>query len=121
MKKKDNPDYRHSIINISSRSNKSIKEFRSLLTGRGIRRHKKALVSGEKVITELMRLQPEIIQGWISLPDENLLSFELPYHIPWYRVNREIFRELDVHGTGYPLLVVKVPEFIPFQKGKISN
>ena len=68
-----------------------------------------------------MRLQPEIIQGWISIPDVNPLSFEMPYDIPWDRVNREIFRELDVHGTGYPLLVVKISEFMPFQKREITD
>ena len=116
-----NPESCRKVIEISSRSNKSVKEWKTLLTGRGIKRHGKALVSGEKVVTELIRFQPGIILGWISLSGNTYIHPSLPLDIPCYSVTKELFRELDVHGTGYPILVVKVPECVPYQEKEISD
>ena len=121
MKNKENSDSRHRMINISSRSSKSLKEWKAILTGRGIRHHGKAIVSGAKVVSELIKLQPEIIHGWITSPSGNPPPSEMSCDVPWYRLNRGLFRELDVHGTGYPLLIVKIPEFVPFQEMDISD
>jgi len=114
-------DCSHARIDISSHSNRSLKEWKSLLTGRGIRRHQKALVSGSKIVSELLRLEPGIIQVWITPPDENPPPSEAPHDVQWCRLNWELFRELDVHGTGSPLIVVKIPEFIPFRESEISD
>ena len=115
MKKKHNPDSYHIAVYISSRSNKSYKEWKALLSGRGIKRHGKALVSGSKVVSELVNLYPERILGWITTPGGTSPPTEMTCNIPWYILNKDLFRELDIHGTGCPLLVVKVPEFVPFR------
>ena len=111
-----NPDSYHRTVDVSSSSNKSYKEWKALLTGRGIKRHGKALVSGPKVVSELFNLYPERIQGWITIPDGSPPPTEMSCNIPWYRLNKNLFRELDIHGTGHPLLVVKIPEPVPFRE-----
>ena len=104
-------------IDISSPDNSRFKLWKSLLGSRGIKRYGKALVSGSKIIPELMRILPEIVEGCLwcaqnTLPDSPLLS-----EIQQYRLKNSLFRELDVHGTGYPLLLVKIPDIPEFDPG----
>ena len=40
------------VIEITSSSNKSIRIWKSLLTGKGIKKHNRAIVSGEKAVLE---------------------------------------------------------------------
>ncbi|MBT4485773.1 MAG: RNA methyltransferase [Candidatus Latescibacteria bacterium] len=111
-----NPDSFHRTVDVSSSSNKSYKEWKALLTGRGIKRHGKGLVSGAKVVSELINLYPERIKGWITAPDGSPPPTEMNWNIPWYRLNKNLFRELDIYGTGHSLLVVKIPEPVPFRE-----
>ncbi len=99
------------VIEISSPSNMSVKEWKSILTGRGIKKYKKAIVSGEKVISELLNNKPENIKGCIISADKGTPPPNIPSRITVFRLKGELFRELDVYGTKYPLLLVEVPEF----------
>jgi 16S rRNA (guanine(527)-N(7))-methyltransferase RsmG len=117
-------------VDIVSAANVRFREFKSLLSGRGLKKEGTALVSGAKVIEEIARGRPGDIIGWIGAratggpPPEGLAG------VPWYRLSGELFAELDVHGTGGPLVLVRTPElpawedsernegltlFVPFQ------
>ena len=85
-----NRNYRE--VTITSGAGKSVKEWRSLLGGRGIRRHGKALVSGEKAIRDLLRLRPEIAGTAIIPIDWQANLPAIPDHGTVYRVGRELFR-----------------------------
>lgn len=102
------------VIEISSPSNKSVKEWKSLLTGKGIKKYKKAIVSGEKVISEIIINIPENIQECIISAGKGTPPSNIPSRVTVFRLKGELFRELDIYGTGYPLLLVKVPEFETF-------
>jgi 16S rRNA (guanine527-N7)-methyltransferase len=102
------------ITEISSSSNPSFREWKSLFSGRAIRKTGHALVSGSKTIGELLRLKPDIILAWIDFPRSAEPPADLPSDVPGYRLSRELFHELDVHGTEYPLLLVRVPLPLPF-------
>lgn len=104
-------------IEITSPSNQTFREWKTLLTGRGIRKSGMALVSGEKIITESLRLKPEIARAWIGAPRLADIPGSLPQEIPCYNLDRELFRGLDIHGTDFPLLLVRVPEFRKFDDG----
>jgi tRNA G18 (ribose-2'-O)-methylase SpoU len=41
--------------------------------------------------------------------------------IPRYLLSRALFRDIDVLGTGYPLLVVKTPEIQRFASGTLEQ
>lgn len=106
-------------IDISSPDNARFKLWKSLLGSRGIKRHGKALVSGTKIVPELMRIRPEIVEGCLycaraALPEPHFLT-----ELPQFRLKNELFRELDVHGTGYPLLLVKIPDIPEFDPGSV--
>jgi len=96
-------------VDIVSSSNARFKTWKTLLGSRGIKQHNLALVSGSKLVREIIRLKPDSVRGCISTikgePDPELVS-----GIPWFRLENSLFRELDVHGTGYPLLLVKIPD-----------
>ena len=109
------------VIEITSSSNKSIKVWKSLLTGKGIKKHNRAIVSGEKAVLELLDNRPEIIQECIIPMRGEFTLSAIPSWLPVFRVKNELFRELDVHGTMYPLLLVKVPEFETFPGETIKD
>ncbi|MFC1573944.1 TrmH family RNA methyltransferase [Candidatus Latescibacterota bacterium] len=101
-------------MDISSPENSRFKCWKSLLGRRGIKRYGKALVSGSKIVLELMRIHPEIVDGCLFserniLPLSSFLS-----ETQKYRLTSDLFRELDVYGTGYPLLLVNIPAIHAF-------
>ncbi len=105
------------VVEITSASNASFREWKTLLSGRGIRKNGLALVSGEKIISEVLSLKPEIVRAWIGAPRLADAPGSLMPEIPRYRLDRELFRELDVHGTDYPLLLVGIPPIRTLEAG----
>ena len=120
MKSKYNSNYQN-VIEIKSSSNKSFKKLKSLLTGRGIKKNKLAIVSGEKVINELLDNIPENIQECIISSTRKYPPFHVPSLIKVFRLNGELFRELDIHGTDYPLLIVNIPEYKSLSDSVLSE
>ena len=96
-------------IDISSAYNQSYKEFLTLLTGRGVKKSGRAIVSGSKVVPEVIRQKPEIISAWIASAKHGQHPLDLPDNIARYRLSSQLFRTLDINGTGRPLLIVNVP------------
>ena len=101
---------------ITSESNEKLKLFKSLLTSKGIKEHKKFIVSGEKLIREyfgqnLMRFKTSFLifdtDQWPSYLDENQKYQDLQKIV----IPLAIFKELDVVGTHSPLLVLEYKEF----------
>jgi len=110
---------KNKIIDISSASNRSFKELKSLLNSRGIKHHERAIVSGSKVVSELVHMHPEIIEGWIMTSKGDTPTENFPLNITCYRIKSNLFNELDVYGTRYSLLLVKVSEFLIFPEHDI--
>ena len=109
------------VIAISSESNKTYRELHSLVTGRGVRRYGRTLVSGSKVIREIIHQNPEIIVGVVTFPDGPLPPEDLPSAIDSYSLSRSLFSELDVNGTRYPLLVDREPKFEEFREDRVTD
>lgn len=110
-----------SSIKITSASNPSFKEWKTLLTGRGIRKAGLALVSGRKIIAEVLSARPGMVRAWISVPSIGPPTPHLPDGIPRYTLAADLFRELDLYGTGHPLLLVSVPGFRHFEQSAIQE
>lgn len=95
------------IKEITSRSNPDFKMFISLLKGQGLKKHGLTLISGRKQALEVVGGFPELCRGVISgkgaSPLEGLLE-----DIPRYVLSGNLFREVDVHGTGPPIMLVSV-------------
>ena len=98
--------YHGPIREVSSESNPSFRLFRDLLSGRGVRKHGQALLAGPRIIAEVQARFPDRILGWISGPTG---PAPLGESLPWYRLSTPLFKELDIAGTGSPLILVSVP------------
>ncbi|MEW6264744.1 MAG: 16S rRNA (guanine(527)-N(7))-methyltransferase RsmG [Thermodesulfobacteriota bacterium] len=122
------PDSAPRTIEIASVQNQNFKLWRRLLDGRGVKKIGLALLSGPKQIHETVREFPERCRAMLVSGAEDL-QLDGPLPAACYRLRPELFRELDLFGTGPPLLVVEVPVmevwdgtlpegctlFIPFQ------
>jgi tRNA G18 (ribose-2'-O)-methylase SpoU len=96
---------------IESDSNAVFKGFRKILDGRGIRKYGTALVSGQRITTEVLRTHPDLCEAWISTRGHPAPPPALPETAAWYELPPGLFREIDVTGTHAPLLLVRVPRF----------
>ncbi|MFH1671853.1 MAG: 16S rRNA (guanine(527)-N(7))-methyltransferase RsmG [Pseudomonadota bacterium] len=118
------------VKNIHSRSNPSFKTFLHILSGRGVKKRGLALISGPKQVTEIIEEFASSCTGWLTHDKGVPPPAEAPPDLIWYRMNKELFRQIDIYGTDRPLLLVKVPPigewadtdrpigctlFIPFQ------
>jgi len=101
---------------ITSAANPKYKLWKSLLESRGIKKAGMCLVSGSKTINEIVRLHPEKIRGWIFHNRSEVDSESISPDIPVYILGSQLYRELDVFGTGYPLLLTALPEITDFEK-----
>ncbi|MBW2646994.1 MAG: 16S rRNA (guanine(527)-N(7))-methyltransferase RsmG [Deltaproteobacteria bacterium] len=118
------------VKNIHSRSNPSFKTFLHILSGRGVKKRGLALISGPKQVTEILEEFAPSCTGWLTHDKGEPPPVEAPLDLIWYRMSKELFGQIDIYGTGRPLLLVKVPSigewtdtnrspgctlFIPFQ------
>lgn len=97
------------IKNIHSRSNPFFKTFSRVLSGRGIKKHGLALISGPKQVKEILEDFAPSCMGWLTHDKGVPPPDKAPPDLIWYRMSKELFSQIDVYGTGQPLLLVKVP------------
>jgi 16S rRNA (guanine527-N7)-methyltransferase len=93
----------------SSASNPSVQLFKKLLQARGIRKTGQAILSGKRLVEEVLRDHPSSCSGWITEIDDPPPGAAAPKELTWYRLDPALFREIDVFGTGPPLLLIDVP------------
>lgn len=91
---------------VTSESNPTFKLARDLLTGRGIRKHGQAFVSGPRVVAEVLERFPDRVVGWFTDADGPPPPSD---GLTWYRLADPLFREVDTAGTRAPMLLVAVP------------
>lgn len=97
------------VRELLSDTNPTYKMALDLLTGKGIRKHGKALIAGPRAVAEVLGRYPGRVEGWITDtrgpgPPEGEAG------PTWYRLADPLFRNLDASGTRSPLLLVRTPE-----------
>ncbi|MCU0539557.1 MAG: 16S rRNA (guanine(527)-N(7))-methyltransferase RsmG, partial [Desulfobacterales bacterium] len=98
---------------ISSDQNPLFKELKRLLTGRGIRRAGRALVSGEKPVAEVLAAHPRLCLAWVSGPEQP--PPETAAALEWYQLAPDLLKEVDLFGTHAALLLIRLPEISPWE------
>lgn len=93
---------------ISSPANETFKTFMKILSSKGIKKHKMALISGPKQIDDLLKDYPEKCLGWLMSAKSKDPPKNLPGHLTVYRLHPEIFKQLDMFGTKGPLLQIRI-------------
>ncbi|MGE0529182.1 MAG: TrmH family RNA methyltransferase [Bdellovibrionales bacterium] len=95
------------IKDVSSAQNPLYKTWLSLLESRGIKNERRALVSGRRVLAELIEQDPTQILEFLLPPGIN----EPPVRgVPTYRLTPPLFQSLDVIGTRSTLAIIRAPE-----------
>lgn len=100
------PAFSGSVREVTSDANPTFKLCREVLSGRGIRKHGRALLAGARPIAEVLARWPEHAEAWLTDPQGP------PPPNPslvWFRLAAALFRQLDVSGTHAPLLLVRPP------------
>ncbi len=103
------------VIDINSAQNQRYKGWLGLLDGRGIKKQGEALVSGPKIIREILAMFSERALGLIvrdlaeldALDPAPLPGEESDFAI--FRMAPELFSELDIYGINAPLLIISAP------------
>ncbi len=101
--------YAGHVRELASESNPSYKMALDLLTGKGIRKHGRALIAGVRVVAEVLQRFPDRVEGWLT-DSKGAPPPESADRPVWFRLADPLFRNLDVSGTRSPLLLVRVPE-----------
>ena len=95
---------------IESENNETFRNLKKLLAPRGIRKQLQALVFGQKQVSEMLARLPEKCAAWISRADRNPPPDDSPRHMMWWRLAPPLYEILDLFGTSYPILLVKLDE-----------
>jgi 16S rRNA (guanine(527)-N(7))-methyltransferase RsmG len=104
------PPYGGPVREVTSTANPTFKLARDLLTGRGIRKHKQAIMSGPRPVAEVLARHREHVLAWLTPPDGPCPPGDFAPDLIWIRIAEPLFRMLDTFGTHAPLLIVRVPE-----------
>jgi 16S rRNA (guanine527-N7)-methyltransferase len=106
------------VRSITSEHNPLFKELKKLLTGRGVRKSGQALVSGSKLIADILARQPERCEAWLSREDQTPPPPHGPGRLQWIQLSPALHDELDLFGSHAPLLLVTLPEILPWSSAE---
>lgn len=102
------------VREVSSAANPTFKLCRDLLTGRGVRKHGRAILAGPRQAAEVLARFPDRAEAWLT--DAQGAPPPSPA-LAWFRLANPLFRALDLSGTHAPLLLVRVPEMPAWSDG----
>jgi len=80
----------------------------SLLDSKGLTQHQQCLVSGKKLVRQILVQHPQLCLEVIH-PHLRSPLLVTPSHVVHYRLVQELFRNLDLLRTRSPLLVCRFP------------
>jgi RNA methyltransferase, TrmH family len=97
------------LTHIESTQNSKYKLFKSLLSAKGIKQEALFILSGRKLVEESIQQRSELIV-WEIITNEQVALTQLPDD-KIIQLPNNLFKELDLLGTHYNLLVMKLPDF----------
>ena len=118
------------VKEIESQRNPTFRMFLKILKGQGIQKHGLAFLSGPKQVGEVLKDFPDRCAGLVLTKKQDVPKEGMPDQVTVYRLGIDLFRDIDVHGTNQPILLIRVdplPEwsdkhwpsgcnlFVPFQ------
>ena len=93
---------------IASDRNPAFRAFRALAKARAVKKKGLALLSGPKQISEVWRDFPERCAGMICSSQHTAADGLMGGDAILYLLEPHLFREIDLFGTDYPILLVRV-------------
>lgn len=102
------------VVEIASRENPRYKSWLKSLSGKGQKKSGKALVAGRKFVAEILASRPEKAAGLIVRRLDDLEGLVIPDGLSVHLVRPELLPDLDLFGTGTPILILELPELPPW-------
>ncbi len=93
---------------ITSKDNPLFKKLRLLLSAKGIKEHKLFFLMGDKLIKEFTKSKNKTFKVHLVICSDKYTA-KFPFNT--INLNQELFNELDVLGTHYPLFVLEADDF----------
>ncbi len=118
FRRKEQAAVDHRVHAIESERNPRFKEMRKLLTGRGIRKSGLALVSGARLVAEVLAGHPQHCRAWVSREGQAPPPAGSPAHLEWLQLDPGLYDQLDGFGTGTPLVLIRFPEIDRWAPGE---
>ncbi|MDZ4678184.1 MAG: RNA methyltransferase [Oligoflexia bacterium] len=106
---------------IQSPQNETYKVFESLLTSSGIMANDQALLFGKKTVRETLEHHTKSCLGIILTPEMELPTFTQSSNLTIYRLDKALFKNLDVFGNRFPILLITPPQFLPWSPESASD
>jgi 16S rRNA (guanine527-N7)-methyltransferase len=110
---------RHRVVALASEQNTRFKALKKLLTGRGLKKAGKAIVSGARPIEELMGRYPQRCLAWMTSGTSQPPPAGAPAGMEWIQLADPLFQALDIFGTGSPLLLFDTPAIKPWTPDEV--
>ncbi len=98
------------VRHIKSKDNLLFKRFSKLLTSKGIKRYNEVLISGRKIIEEILIDHPSLIKGLIVTSREVVWPHPLIEKMLIIHLDYDLFKRIDIFGTNSPILWAEVPD-----------
>lgn len=93
---------------ITSVRNVQLKRWISLHDSKGLKHHHQCLVSGEKLVRQILFQFPDLCLE-VLYPTLRSPLLMAPHQVSHVRLIPELFRKIDLLGTRFPLLVCQIP------------
>lgn len=102
------------IKTITSADNAIFRGLRESLDSKGIRKHRQFMIFGARAIHDTLTRQARLARNLVLCnemkADEKLILLAGKTDLESLELARPLFEELDVFGTGQPILVLQTPE-----------
>ena len=103
------PSPTNSVLSITSPRNTHLKRWTSLHEAKGIKHHQQCLVSGKKLVQEILSQHPELCLELIHPHAQSTRFVKTTPDIAQYQLTLDLFQKLDLLGTNFPLLICHTP------------
>ena len=94
---------------IESASNANFKKWLELTESRGVKEHGLCLVSGRKIVPEMMKNHKDQVAEVLTHPDRVMEVMSIRKD-RYATLKKDLFKQIDIFGTDYPILVMRTPE-----------
>jgi TrmH family RNA methyltransferase len=96
---------------ITSTSNAKYKTWLSLLQSKGIKAEEKYLVSGRAVVEQILNTKEQDIDALLLTETHKELE---RLDVKTFVLSNDLFKEIDIFGTKFPIAVLKTPKIKAF-------
>jgi 16S rRNA (guanine527-N7)-methyltransferase len=106
------------ITEIASSVNSTYKGWIQLLSGGMVKKKGETLIYGKKIIKDMILKYPDQIRCVIAKKIDDLEGFDFSPDTPVCLLRREIFPNLDIFGTGPPIVLAGIRDLPPWDPQK---